>query len=122
MNSIIEYVKTAREALQSYILNDRYDYKTCEKFYSYIKNIDHLDKDKQEELDKFIIENKPNIIHLADIYTNETTLKNQLTRMRPFTLGKPSGRIYKANGNFAQFKAQNIKQQIKIKTYPKKTV
>ncbi len=123
MNNIIEYIKNAKTAFQTYIDKDDIDYNLCKKIYDYIQNAENLNDNEKNELDEFINENTIRIINIANIYTNpenKKTLKKQFIKMMPLTIAKPDSRIYKANGNFSSLNSQNIKRPIKIKTYPKK--
>lgn len=123
MNNIIEYIKNAKTAFQTYIDKDDIDYNLCKKIYDYIQNAENLNDNEKNELDEFINENTIRIINIANIYTNpenKKTLKKQFIKMMPLTIAKPDSRIYKASGNFSSLNSQNIKRPIKIKTYPKK--
>ncbi len=123
MNNKIRYLKSAKEALESYIENPDYDYKTCEKIYGYINNLEALTKEEKEQLDNFINSNLYDTTYLANIYTNpmnRKSLRKQLLRMIPINLSKSNENIYQANGDFSLY-TNTKKEPIKIKTYPKKS-
>ena len=124
MKIILEFAKKAKEAYINYI-NGPYDPEECKKISDYINNIDNLTEEEENELTEFINANVINLEHVADIQIpedNKRTVKSKFNRIIPMKLSRPSGKIYKANGNFRYLSKQNnvVKIRKLTKFKPKK--
>lgn len=111
MKNILEFAKKAKEAYINYI-NGQYNPDVCKKISTYINKLENLTEEEKEELTQFINENTTNIEHVADIQIpgdNKHSIKTKFKRIVPMKLSKPSGKIYKAKGNFENIiKPNNI--------------
>ena len=111
MKNKLEYAKKAREAFINYI-NGQYDQNICNKISTYINKLEHLTEEEEKELIQFINENTTNIEHIADIQIpgdKRSSVKTKFKRIIPMKLSKPSGKVYKANGNLKNIiKPNNI--------------
>ena len=111
MKNKLEYAKKAREAFINYI-NGQYDQNICNKISTYINKLENLTEEEEKELIQFINENTTNIEHIADIQIpgdKRSSVKTKFKRIIPMKLSKPSGKVYKANGNLKNIiKPNNI--------------
>lgn len=111
MKNKLEYAKKAREAFINYI-NGQYDQNICNKISTYINKLENLTEEEEKELTQFINENTTNIEHIADIQIpgdKRSSIKTKFKRIIPMKLSKPSGKVYKANGNLKNIiKPNNI--------------
>ena len=111
MKNKLEYAKKAREAFINYI-NGQYDQNICNKISNYINKLENLTEEEEKELIQFINENTTNIEHIADIQIpgdKRSSVKTKFKRIIPMKLSKPSGKVYKANGNLKNIiKPNNI--------------
>ena len=124
MNNILEYAKKAREAYINYI-SGHFNLDVCNKINSYINRLESLKEEEEEELTEFINKNTTIMEHVADIQIPEDskhTVKSKFNRIIPMKLSKPSGRIYRAEGNLQQITEQNnvVKIRRLTKFTPKK--
>lgn len=124
MKNTIEFAKKAREAFINYV-SGSFNTAICRKISNYIKNIEHLTEEEEQELIEFINANTINTEHVADIHIPEDkrSVKTKFKRIVPMKLSKPSGKIYKANGNFKNIIKQNnvVKIRRLTKFKPKKS-
>lgn len=110
MRNTIEFAKKAREAYINYISTKSFNTPVCKKISNYINNIEDLSAEEEKELIEFINTNTINTEHVADIYIpddNKRSVKAKFKRIIPMKLSKPSGKIYKAKGNFKNLIKQN---------------
>lgn len=124
MKNLIEFAKKAREAYLNYI-SGPFNADVCNKMSDYINRLESLNGEEIDELTSFINENTTIIEYIADIYIpddNNRSVKVKFKRIIPMRLSKPSGRIYKANGNFKNIVEQNnvVKIRRLTKFKPKK--
>ena len=127
MKNTIEFAKKAREAYINYISTKSFNIEICNKISNYINNIQNLTIEEEQELIEFINTNTINIEHVADIYIpedNKRSVKSKFKRIIPMKLSKPSGKIYKAKGDFKNLiKQNNIVKIRRLKKFkPKKII
>ncbi len=124
VKNIILFAKEAKMAYESYISTNGID-EVSDKIYDLIQNIESLNKEDNNCLNKFIADNTVNELHLADVTyigaLGEKSTFDSLNRMRPFKLSETDARVFEARENSFKFLQVNNTKSIKVyqKAYPK---